>query len=178
MKKLLTNILSFSLLTITLSNVVACTGYDFNGGNVNPTPPKPTPKDVNYYQNLIKNCQSTINDFINNINELAKYQNDKDIFPTSADYIRTIAELKAEQASYQVTVYDSQYQILYIQTNGSFNSTEKSQAIIYLQQKLIQLNYEFTIKKQYSVDYDKSELANITEQITNTQTILNNLLKP
>lgn len=167
-----------SFATITSLQASACTGISFNGsGNIKPpTPPKPVPKDIKYYQNLIKQDTNTVNDFVGNIKNLAHYKNDKDLFPTPSDYIKTIAELQAEQASYQAQIYDSQYQILNLQTAGNFSPNQKLQAIKTLQNEVQQLTSELNTKTKYQTDYDSSELLNIKNQLNNVEGILNSLL--
>jgi|GEM_PF-3898627 len=176
MKRLLS---LFAILVATIfitTSVTGCTGYDFGGSGVKPTPPPEIIKDIKYYEKLMKESESIIADFVYNINELKKIKDDRELFPTIEDYNRIIAELEAEQASYQAIIHDCQYQILNLQTNGNFNPTEKLQAITYLQNQLTQLQKELTIKEKYSDDYNQLEIEVIKIQIKNVELILKSLI--
>ncbi|MDQ7982675.1 MAG: hypothetical protein REH79_00440 [Spiroplasma sp.] len=176
MKRLLSLFAILVATTFITTSVTGCTGYDFGGSGIKPTPPPEIIKDIKYYEKLMKESESIIADFVYNINELKKLKNDKEIFPTIEDYNRVIAELEAEQASYQAIVHDCEYQILNLQTDGEFNPTEKLQAITYLQNELTQLQKELTTKEKYSDDYNQSELEAIKVQIKEVETILKTLL--
>lgn len=176
MKRLLSLFAILVAATFITTSVTGCTGYDFGGSGVKPTPPPEIIKDIKYYEKLMKESESIIADFVYNINELKKLKDDKELFPTIEDYNRVIAELEAEQASYQAIIHDCEYQILNLQTDGNFNPTEKVQAITYLQNQLTQLQKELTTKAKYSDDYDQSELEAIKIQVKEVEIMIRNLL--
>lgn len=176
MKKFFSLFTMLVATTFITTSVTGCTGYDFGGNGIKPTPPPEIIKDIKYYEKLMQESESIIADFVYNINELKKLKDDKELFPTIEDYNRIIAELEAEQASYQAIIHDCQYQILNLQTNGDFNPTEKLQAITYLQNELTQLQKELTTKEKYSDDYDQSELEAIKIQINEVELILKSLI--
>lgn len=166
MKRILAIFASLSLLTVSTTSLISCTGFDINGGSDNkPLPPTPPVKDIKYYQNLLKTSEDIINDFIENMKELAKYKNDKDLFPSVADYNQTMDELTAEMNSYQAVCEECQYQILYLTYDGNFTDDQKLIAIKYLTTELNFLTSELTIKQKYSEDYPYAELNNIKTQI-------------
>ncbi|WP_368486910.1 hypothetical protein [Spiroplasma sp. DGKH1] len=174
MKRILSIFTSLSLLTVLPASLVSCTGFNISGGSDNkPIPPTPLVKDIKYYQNLLKTSEGVINDFTENMKELAKYKNDKDLFPTIADYNRTMDELTAEMNSYQAICEECQYQILYLTYNGNFTEQQKLDAIKYLTNELNFLTNEITTKQKYSTDYSPTELNDIQTQMNLVTTELN-----
>lgn len=174
MKKNLAIFTSLSLLTVLPSNLVSCTGFDINGGLDNkPLPPAPPIKDIKYYQNFLKTSEGVINDFTENMKELEKYKNDKDLFPTIADYNQTMDELTAEMNSYQAVCEKCQYQILYLTYDGNFTDDQKLVAKKYLTTELNFLTNELNIKQKYLEDYPSAELNDIKTQISLVKTELN-----
>lgn len=174
MKKFLKTFLFLNILSMA-SFTPACT---FNGGGSSdptPTPPIPTPHNIKYWQSLKKQNISFSDNCDNMLQEI---KNNKDQYDNQEQYQCALDEVTAEKYLYQAVINNCDYQILLLEKVTNFTPEQKVLAIKSLQTEIINLNQELSLKQKYPNDYSKTELSNLTKQINDTQTILNQLLKP
>ncbi|WP_308149676.1 hypothetical protein [Spiroplasma sp. AdecLV25b] len=174
MKKFLKTFLFLNIVSMA-SFTTACT---FNGGGSSdptPTPPIPKPHDIKYWQTLKKQDISFSSDCDSMLQEI---KSNKDQYDNQEQYQCALDEVTAEKYLYQASINNCDYQILLLEKITNFTPEQKVLAIKTLQTEIMNLNHELILKQKYPYDYSKTELSILTKQINDTQTILNQLLKP
>jgi len=176
MKFILMSLITTAILTTSITTT-ACTFNDSGSDGIQPSPKPPTPQPHNlkYWQNL--KCQNQTNS--QTCNEmLQEIKNQQAHYDHQDQYQCALDEVTAEQYFYQSIINNCDYQILLCQKVGNFTPIQTALAIKTLTTAINNLKQELTLKVKYPNDYRQAALADISKQITDTQTILNNFLKP
>ena len=175
MKKIISWLVSLTLIGTVTNSLVSCTGVDpFGGGGDQPTP-SPIPHDVKYYQNLITRTMQRINSIEKSIKEFAQHKNDPNWFPTPADYQKTIDFMYISLYQNVVTFNDAEYQILFITNNGVFSDQTKILVKWYLENELLALNQQYNLEKKYPDDFYQDNLKTLLTTINEVKKLINNL---
>ncbi len=182
MKKIIKILSQLSLVSGGTLSTVACSGNSFGGGVIEPGKPgnsEPEVKDRDYYLKLIAENEANIAECQEWISDIKKEPSDDEV--TDKDKKDAIKEINAEINHYQAENDEYHYQILLLRNNGTIDIVDKAEALIYLADKIEKLNKEWKAKQElfqdYPEEYLQDDLDEISNNINNTQVILDNLLQ-
>lgn len=171
MKKLFSLIVQTTLVSGLTLMTIACHNPLINSGSGGEIkPPTPPIKDVDYFQNLIKETAGYIKECFT---MLAEIQASKKDYQNEQDYQSALDEVTAEQYSYQSLVNEYQYQILLLaKQNNKFTPEQIIQGITIFTAKIGNLEQELKLKVKYPDYYSKQELQVIKATIVDSRTTL------
>ena len=161
-------IIYFSI-TINIFHTNTCSSNNIFIKEDKNKPPIFETKDINYYQNLIKENQKHLLDLKEMIKEINKTKNE---YENDKDYQSEIDEIIAEQFLCQANIAWFKYQIILLKA-----SNETNQSIILLNDYLDNKQQELNLKNKYSSYYSAKELQEIIDDIDKIKIILENIIK-